>query len=77
MDPNVVKLLEMRRRIDAKLAEIMGIPTDPNAEPSTVFPSGPVYPQTERSRIPGRESGMGGVDRHPPLPTPKPLGLLV
>ena len=75
MDPNVVKLLDLRRRIDAKLAEIMGIPTDPNAEPSNVFPSGPVYPQTERSRIPGRESGMGGVGRHPPLP--KPLGLLV
>ena len=73
MDPNVVKLLDLRRRIDAKLAEIMGIPTDPNAEPSDVFPSGPVFPQ----RSPRTESGMGGVDRHPPLPTPKPLGLLV
>ena len=75
MDPKVQQLLHARKMIDDMVAEIMGIPTDPNAEPSTVFPSGPVYPQTERSRIPGRESGMGGVDRHPPLP--KPSGLLV
>jgi len=71
MDPNIEKLLELRRKIDAKLAELMRIPTDSNAEPSTVFPSGPVFPQ----RSPERESGMGGVDRHPPLP--KPSGLLV
>ena len=75
MDPKVQQLLHARKMIDDMLAKIMGIPTDPNAEPSDVFPSGPVYPQTERSRIPGRESGMGGVDRHPPLP--KPSGLLV
>ena len=77
MDPNIQSLLHARRMIDDMIAKLMGIPTDPNAEPSDVFPSGPVYPQTERPRIPGRESGMGGVGRHPPLPTPKPLGLLV
>jgi hypothetical protein len=77
VDPNIQSLLHARRMIDDMIAKLMRIPTDPNAEPSDVFPSGPVYPQTERSRIPGRESGMGGVDRHPPLPTPKPLGLLV
>ena len=75
MDPNIQSLLHARRMIDDMIAKLMRIPTDPNAEPSDVFPSGPVYPQTERSRIPGRESGMGGVDRHPPLP--KPTGLLV
>ena len=73
MDPKVQQLLHARKMIDDMLAKIMGIPTDPNAEPSNVFPSGPMFPQ----RPPERESGMGGVGRHPPLPAPKPLGLLV
>ena len=77
MDPNVQKLLDARRMIDAKLAEIMGIPTDPNVEPSPTFPSGPAYPQTEFSMPSGMQPGMGaarGPDRPPPN---RPAGLLV
>ncbi len=76
MDPNVQKLLDARRMIDAKLAEIMGIPTDPNVEPSPTFPSGPAYPQTEFSRPAGMRPGMGAA-RGPDSPPVKYGGLLV
>ncbi len=78
-DPNIQALMNARRMIDAKLAEMMNIPTDPNEQVDSLIGSGAIYPQTEFSMPARMGPGMGaarGPDRPPPM-RHRPAGLLV